>query len=178
MLHAASLQAAIDPQKLAERIIERDDFALLAAEAIDSARRSRLDGKAAALGRSLGTLLQDDALIDKESIWIRILSVVEAPHVRVLKHFISAKITKSGIYWSPGTALSVQTVSDALGLGDAILPLVQDLLRCGLLMEPGGVEGGLTAHRVIPDSFSAELIATQLGAELFIRLEAVGESEK
>ncbi|CAN7331925.1 hypothetical protein [Arthrobacter sp. LjRoot14] len=171
LIQAASTQAETDPVKLVERIVQSDDLALLAAEAIDAARRTRLDSKAASLGRSLGAILQDDALIDKESIWIRILSVIEPPHIRVLKYFVTGKKLRNGsTYWKPGLAVSVQTVSDGLGLEDAVLPLVQDLLRCGLLMNPGGIDGG-TAERLVPDSLSEEPRATQLGAELFKRLE-------
>lgn len=175
LLKAASMQAATDPADLVKRIVESDDLALLAAEALDAARRTRLDGKAASLGRSLGAILQDDALMDKESIWIRILSVIEPPHIRVLKYFVvGMKLRTGSTYWKPGLAVSVQTVSDGLRLEDAVLPLVQDLLRCGLLMNPGGIDGG-SAERILPDSLSEDLRATQLGAELFKRLELAAE---
>ncbi|THJ65752.1 hypothetical protein E8P82_10695 [Arthrobacter echini] len=172
LLQAASVQASADPATLIARIVENDEYALLAAEAIDAARRTRLDSKAASLGRSLGSILKDDALIDRESIWIRILSVIEPPHIRALKYFVDSKKMKNGMnYWRPGLAVSVQTVSDGLKLDDAVLPLIQDLLRCGLLMNPGSMDGGTANGTFTPDSLSEELRATQLGAELFKRLE-------
>jgi hypothetical protein len=176
LLQAASGHAAINPEEVVRRIAESDELALLAAEAIDAARRTRLDSKAASLGRSLGAILQDDARIDKESIWIRILSVIEPPHIRVLKYFVTGLKVSGGLtYWRPGLAVSVQTVSDGLGLEDAVLPLIQDLLRCGLLMNPGGIDGGTAESVYTPDSLNEELRATQLGAELFKRLELAAE---
>lgn len=173
VLQAASGQAAIDPADVVRRICESDDLALLAAEVLDAARRTRLRGKPASLGRSLGAILLDDARIDKESIWIRILAVVEPPHIRVLKHFVIGQVMRNGsTYWKPGVNVSVRTVSDRLGLEDAALPLVQDLLRCGLLMNPGGIDGGTPDSVYTPDSLNEELRATWLGAELFTRLES------
>ncbi|TDT81846.1 hypothetical protein DFO47_103504 [Arthrobacter sp. AG258] len=176
VLQAASERADTSPEDVVRRITEDDTYALLAAEALDAAARTRLDSKVASLGRSLGALLQDDALIDRESIWIRILSVIESPHIRVLRYFVSGKkLGNDGTYWTPGTEVSVQTVSEGIGLEDAVLPLVQDLLRCGLLMRPGGIDGGTPDSVYTPDALNEELRATQLGAELFVRLELAAE---
>ncbi|WP_353710737.1 hypothetical protein [Arthrobacter sp. K5] len=176
VLHAASEKTRTSPEDVVRRITENDTYALLAAEALDAAGRTRLDSKVASLGRSLGTLLRDDALVDKESIWIRILSVIESPHVRVLKYFVTGKKLGKGLtHWTPGTEVSVRTVSEGLGLEDAVLPLVQDLLRCGLLMVPGGIDGGNAESVYTPDALNEVLMATQLGAELFERLELAAE---
>ena len=176
LLKAASERAAMGPEDVVQQIAANDDLALLALEALDAASRTRLDSKAAALGRSLGAILQDDSRVDIESIWIRILSVIEAPHIRVLKYFVKAKKLRDGsVYWTPRVNVSVLTVSTDLGLEDAVLLLVQDLLRCGLLMTPGGVDGGGPESVYTPDALNEELRATQLGAELFVRLELAAE---
>ena len=176
VIQAASEMANTSPEDVVRQITGNDTYALLAAEALDAAGRARLDSKVASLGRSLGALLQDDALVDRESIWIRILSTIESPHVRVLRYFVSGKTLANGqTYWTPGTQVSVRTVSEGLGLEDAVLPLVQDLLRCGLLMSPGGIDGGTPDSVYTPDALNEELRATQLGAELFVRLELAAE---
>jgi hypothetical protein len=176
LVRAASTESSLDPEEAVRRIADDDRLTFLALEALEAACRTRLDNKAAALGRSLGKILQDDARIDKESIWIRILSVIEPPHIRVLQYFvIGRKLRVGGTYWTPKGDVSVRTVSEGLGLEDAVLPLIQDLLRCGLLMNPGGLDGGTPETVYTPDSFNEDLRATQLGAELFSRLELAAE---
>ena len=65
----------------------------------------------------------------------------------------------------------MHTIGERVGLEDAVLPLVQDLLRCGLLMSPGVDGGTADSLYATPDALSEELRATWLGAELFSRLE-------
>jgi hypothetical protein len=176
LIRAASTESSMDPEEAVRRIADDDRLTFLALEALEAASRTRLDSKAAALGRSLGKILQDDARIDKESIWIRILSVIEPPHIRVLQYFVSGRtLSVGGTYWTPKGEVSVRKVSEGLGLEDAVLPLIQDLLRCGLLMNPGGVDGGTPETAYTPDSLNEDLRATQLGAELFSRLELAAE---
>lgn len=176
LVRAASKESSMDAEEAVRRIADDDRLTFLALEALEAASRTRLDSKAAALGRSLGAILQDDARIDKESIWVRILSVIEPPHLRVLKYFVNGrKLREGGTYWTPGVEVSVRTVSEGLGLKDAVLPLVQDLLRCGLLITPGGIDGGTPEMVYTPDGLNEELRATQLGAELFVRLELAAE---
>jgi hypothetical protein len=176
LVKAASQESSMDPEEAVRRIADDDRLTFLALEALEAASRTRLDSKAAALGRSLGKILQDDARIDKESIWIRILSVIEPPHMRVLQYFVvGRKLRAGGTYWTPKGDVSVRTVSEGLELEDAVLLLIQDLLRCGLLMNPGHVDGGKPDTVFTPDSLSENLRATQLGAELFKRLELAAE---
>lgn len=176
VLQSASEQSDLGPEEVVKRIIEDDDLTLLMAEAVDAARRSRLSSKAAALGRSLGEILKDDALLDREAIWVRILSVIEPPHLRVMKHYVKgAKLGNGSTYWKPGVAVSVRTVSEHLRIEGAVLPLVQDLLRCGFLMRPGGIDGGTAESVYTPDSLNEDLRSTWLGAELFQRLDLAAE---
>lgn len=60
-----------------------------------------------------------------------------------------------------------------LGLGDAVLPLIQDLLAAGLLASAGvpGVSSG------IPDVSDQSIHATTLGCQLFARLSLAGLTE-
>ena len=56
LLAAVSTESSLTPEKVVRALLDRDDLVLLAAEAIDAARRSRLPGKAATLGQSLGSV--------------------------------------------------------------------------------------------------------------------------
>lgn len=179
LLTAASQESDLSFEKVVEELLERDDLVLLAAEAIDSARKTRLPGKAKALGQSLGALLADDALIDLESVWVRIISVVEPPHIRILGMLLEHTTTMGtgSKLWGAGTILKVSAIGDRLGLQEAVLPLIEDLTRTGLVMDPGG-EGMETEHEGIfnlpPDAFGRPVKATTLGAQLFARLSVAG----
>ncbi|WP_193341954.1 hypothetical protein [Pseudarthrobacter sp. AB1] len=56
---AARRESSLSVEEVVEQLIERDEIVLLAAEAIDAARRTRLPGKARALGASRGSLLAE-----------------------------------------------------------------------------------------------------------------------
>lgn len=182
VLKAAAEETGMDAEDVIQHLLGRDDLVLLAAEAIDAARRSRLEGKARALGQSLGSILADDALIDLESVWIRILSVVEPPHIRILGMFLehTATMGSGSKLWGTGTILKVSQIGDRLGLKEAVLPLIEDLTRSGLLMNPGA-EGMETEEEGIfelpPDAFGQPIKATTLGAQLFARLSVAGLAE-
>lgn len=88
LLESASKETCLSADEVVRLLTEREDLVLLTAEAVDAARKSRLGLKATALGRSLGAIINDDALIDPESVWIRILAAVEPPHIRILKLFL------------------------------------------------------------------------------------------
>lgn len=170
MLGAAAQTAGLEPEEVVKRIIEDENLTLLMAEAIEAARRSRVEGKAAALGRSLGAILEDDALIDREAIWIRVLAVVEPPHIRVLQAYVQPRETPAGedTEWTAKAPVRVSEVAHGLGLEEAVLPLVQDLIGVGLLMTP------TLRHQptVTPSAFDQILTVTKLGLELFQRLSA------
>lgn len=173
LLAGVLAESALTAEDVVTQLIERDDLALLAAEALDAARRSRLAGKAAVLGRSLGSILSDDALIDSESVWIRIVSVVEPPHIRILGLFLDHTATMgsgSKLWGRKDSPRTIDEVGEELGLGEAVLPLVQDLLSAGLLATPGVA----SVDRGIPDVFGQSIHATTLGAQLFARLTIAG----
>lgn len=179
LLAAASAASSLTPEDVVRELLDRDDLVLLAAEAIDAARRSRLPGKAATLGESLGAILADDALVDLESVWIRILSVVEPLHVRILGMFLehTATMGTGSKLWGVGPMLRVSDIGDRLGIHEAVLPLIEDLTRSGLLMNPGA-EGTETEeegiHELQPDAFGQLVKATTLAAQLFARFSVAG----
>lgn len=168
LVQSAQNECGMDAEEVVKRLAEDEDLCLLAAEAFDAARRSRLKTKAAALGTSLGSLLADATLIDLESVWIRIISVLEPPHVRILALFLehTATMGTGSTIWGTGHTMRISEVGSQTGLNEAALPLIQDLMSAGLLVEvpPNGlVIGG-------PDAFGREVRATTLGAQAFARL--------
>lgn len=177
----AATKSNLPPEELVEKLLKDDNFILLATEALEAARRTRIKEKIKALGDSLGALVADDARIDSESIWIRILSSIEGPHVRLLSLFLNGSRLKDGsTYWKPVGPVNVRDAANTLGLEDAVLPLVQDLLRNGLIMSPG-IDPGTLETGLIPtselaaDGLNSRFVATWLGAELFKRLGQVAE---
>ncbi|WDF33530.1 hypothetical protein PTW37_00910 [Arthrobacter agilis] len=176
--HAAS-RSNLLPAEVVERLLKDDSFILLATEALEAARKTRMKEKVKSLGDSLGALVADNALIDSESIWIRILASIERPHVRLLNLFLHGSTVKDGsTYWRPSGPVNVRDAAKALGLEDAVLPLVQDLIRNGLVMSPGispsSLESGLIpTSEVSADGLNSNFVATWLGANLFKRLGEV-----
>jgi hypothetical protein len=175
LLAAASEESSQSFEDVVAALIERDDLALIAAEATDAARRSRLPGKARVLGQSLGSILADDSLIDLESVWIRVLTAIEPPHVRIMGLFLehTGTMGTGSKLWGKGTIVKVSDIGEKLGLGQAVLPLIQDLIRSGCLMDPG--VNGMTYE--MPDAYGQSLVATDVGAQLFARLTVAGIEE-
>ncbi|QSZ47206.1 hypothetical protein [Arthrobacter sp. D5-1] len=172
-IQEASRAGGLTPEEVISHCMDDENRMLLFAEAVDAARRTRLKSKPKLLGRSLGNLLTDDALIDQEAIWIRILSAVEPPHVRVLTEFMMPNVLRDGGVWMGRPSMVVSGIAYRLGLHEAILPLIQDLHGSGLLMV------GTTTHELslsegnfeTPSGYDQELKATGLGVELMNRLE-------
>lgn len=169
LLAGAVTESALTPESVVRQLVERDDLSLLAAEALDAARRTRLPGKASTLGRCLGSILADDAQIDVESIWVRIISTVEPPHIRVLKFLLEQNATMGtgSTLWGAGAELTVTEMGARLGLDEAVLPLVQDLLGAGLVWTQDVVTSKTGGA---PGAFDQVVQATKLGAQLFARL--------
>lgn len=169
VISSAAQSSNLSAEDVVQQLLKRDDLMLLGAEAMDAARRGRLAGKAAALGHSLGSILADDALLEPESVWIRIIGTVEPPHIRALQMFLApAKPANNGIQ----LFVKVSDVGEHLGLREAVLPLVQDLIGCGLLMDPGS--NGLSFGG--PDAYGQSLKATPLAEQLIVRIQKAAES--
>lgn len=175
LLAAACEESSQPLEDVVAALIERDELALMAAEALDAARRSRLPGKARVLGQSLGSILADDSLIDLESVWIRVLTAIEPPHIRIMGLFLehTGTMGTGSKLWGKGAIVKVSDIGETLGLGQAVLPLIQDLIQSGCLMEPevNGMKFGM------PDAYGQSLVATDVGAQLFARLSVAGIEE-
>lgn len=183
LIASAAAASGLTPDDVVHQLVGRTDFILLTAEALDASRKSLLDAKCRALGKSLGTILKDDALIDRETVWVRVLSVVEPSHLRVLGLFLGRRgePAVNPKAWFVGSVLTVSTAGKILGLHHAVLPLVEDLIRCGLLMDPGaeGMDTESTGgFYEIPNAFDRPMKATSLARELMARLSAVGAELK
>lgn len=166
LLDGAITESALKPEDVVQQLVERDDLALLAAEALDAARRTRLPGKASVLGRSLGAILADDAQVDPESIWIRVIGTVEPPHIRVLGMLLerTGKWSDGTQLWGTGPTATLRDIAERLGLHEAVVPLVQDLLRTGLVTNQG------ISSPATSDPMEDPFKATPLAAQLFRRL--------
>ena len=101
--------------------------------------------------------------------------VVEPPHIRILGLFLehTGTMGSGSTLWGRGTILKASDIGEKLGLDQAVLPLVQDLIRTGFLMDPGAK--GMTYE--MPDAYGQSVIATDLGAQLFARLSVAGLAE-
>lgn len=181
LLGQAAATSSLSAEELTRRILDDEELTLLAAEAVDSARRTRLKEKVRALGKSLGAIVADKAYVDPESIWIRILGSLERPHIRLLGLFLDGSMLRNGeTYWRPRRAVTVREAGQVLGLDDAVLPLIQDLVRFGLIMSPGiDIDGGSpSSSPLAADGLNEKMTATWLGPQLFVRLgvEASGGS--
>lgn len=102
--------------------------------ACDAARRTALDEKIRALGRAVGDLARDDALIDESAIWISILSQVDAPHVRVV-----LSLFENDDFEHPerryGYARTTSDLQRRVGMSSAISVLINTLLSLGIMEE-------------------------------------------
>lgn len=167
-LDSGSRASGFDPAILIERLLADEGLTMLAASAIDASRRSRMPEKARMLGRCLGAIAADDALIDKEALWVDIIARIERPHLKVASLFVG-----DGGKFGTGQPLplilppkSPEAIGEATGLGALAMPLIQDLLLAGILIKPGAE--GMTYE--IPDAYKEGVKAGPLVGELLSRL--------
>lgn len=176
LLDSGSRASGLDPAILVERLLLDEELTMLAASAIDAARRSRMPEKARMLGRCLGTLAADDARIDEEALWVDIIARIERPHLKVASLFVG-----DGGRFGTGQPLPLilppknpESIGEATGLGALVMPLIQDLLLVGILIKPGAE--GMTYG--MPDAYKEGVKAGPLVGELLSRLwEAQQEDE-
>jgi len=130
-LGAAADAAGLTPDQVVEKLIATDEGLALLANALAAANRTGLDLKVEALGRSLGSLVSDPALMDPESLWIHILSDIEAPHVRVMQHLLREDPEQSGhmIIATP------RDFAHITGSGSMALVILKSLMAVGLADE-------------------------------------------
>ncbi|MDI3241650.1 hypothetical protein QK292_08755 [Arthrobacter sp. AL08] len=114
--------------------VENDPERLLSfVAACDAARRTALDEKIKALGRAVGDLARDDALVDESAIWIDLFSQIEAPHVRL----VLALFEMDPEYPGQGYARlwNRSELRGRLGLSATVNILLNTLISVGLLRE-------------------------------------------
>lgn len=168
LLDSSSRASGLNPAALIERMMVDEELTMLAASAIDASRRSRMSEKARMLGRCLGEIAADDARIDEESLWVDIISRIERPHLKVVTLFVGY-----GGEFGTGQPLplvlppkSSEEIGEATGLGALVMPLIQDLLRTGILIKPGAES--MTYE--MPDAYKEGVKAGPLVGELLSRL--------
>lgn len=170
VLGQAAIRAALDPEELLRKVANNDAYLALTAQAIDAARRSQIKEKARALGNSLGAILEDDARLDEEAVWISILAQLDRQHIRVMKLFLYEG--KDPVTGQPklctGSGQKVSSLCYESGLGDAVLPLVQDLVLTGILVTSRTI---MNMEAEIPDTYETRYKASSLALDLLTRLD-------
>jgi hypothetical protein len=178
LVESIATAADLDVETTLAKLSQDSDLLILTAQAVEAARRTRMQQKVLALGRALAAILEDDAQIDLEALWIPILARVEAPHLRILRQFLSEVPEPAlGGRWVTGDKQQLRNVATAAHVGGLIFPLAQDLVQIGALHDVDN-EGGL---RTVPDNRSpldTYYRAGPLALELFDRLHAAGEQER
>lgn len=97
--------------------------------AIEAACRTAYKEKVRALGTAVGNFAKDGAKVDSEPIWIGIISQIEVPHVRIVQALSGSSIRGEII------EKDVDAIGESLGLGRTVVPLLETLVRCGLVEE-------------------------------------------
>lgn len=169
LVGSAQGECGLTAENVIMRLAEDEDLCLLAAEAFDAARRSRIRTKAASLGKCLGNMLNDSDLIEVESVWLRILARIEPPHLNVLRQFLmppGTQITQDG-KWGAYRSTSIHQIGIDTGLREVAVLLVEDLLRAGLLHNSDRWDPSLEQR----PEYGTSVSATVLGSQLFDRLE-------
>lgn len=89
-LEVAVDSAAVPPEDLLRRLTGDPSRLALFGEALTAAATSAVDSKVRVLGRALasGALAEDEALVDEERLWTRILLDIEAPHLRIMDYLM------------------------------------------------------------------------------------------
>jgi hypothetical protein len=142
--------------------------------ACDAARRTALDEKIKALGRAVGDLARDAALIDESAIWIDIFSQVDAAHVRVVLAFFGEDAAEHR-EWRYAYTRTTSDLQQLVGMSSAISVLVNTLSSLGILEEQLKEEselGGMRLGFSIKGSHTPPRYSTgPLAAEFLNRLQ-------
>lgn len=173
---AAAERADLTIKETLQRITNDERLLILSGIAMDAARRTTLKEKARLLGTSIGAMLEDDAMIDPESVWIGIVALVEPAHVRILGNFLREvpDPATGGRQMMPWGSVKLSSIASDTGLGMLALPLTQTLVQVGLLDHPPTIDGGLPESTFLSGPLDQELRATSLTVELITRLQSEG----
>lgn len=133
MMDQARLTSEMDFDAFASKIENDPDRLLSFVAACDAARRTAFEEKIKALGRSVGDLARDDALVDDASIWISILAQIEAPHVRLVLTLYEVDPEYPGMGYR--RMYNRGELRECLGLSATINILLNTLISLGLFRE-------------------------------------------
>lgn len=133
MMAQARLSSGMEFEDFAATVESDAERLLCFVAACDAARRTALDEKVKALGRAVGDLARDDALVDESAIWINLFSQIEAPHVRLVLALYETDPEYPGQgytrFWNRGG------LRERLGLSGTVNILLNTLISVGLLRE-------------------------------------------
>ena len=133
MMDQVRLSSGMDFQDFAARIESDPERLLSFVAACDAARRTALEEKIKALGRAVGDLARDDALVDDASIWINIFAQIEAPHVRLVLALYDIDPEYPGM--GHARRYNRGELRERLGLTATINILLNTLMSLGLIRE-------------------------------------------
>ncbi|GAB3065048.1 hypothetical protein [Pedococcus soli] len=125
---AAAAVSGLGVDDVIDRLIAMPEGIPLLAEALNAAARTTLEAKVDALGRSLGNLASDPAVVDSESIWVRILADIEPAHLRVMLHLAADHPQRPGHM----NYLRAQDLEPVTGSSSIAFVILQTLIRHGL----------------------------------------------
>ena len=129
LVDAASQASGMDVKQFLESIRADRESLLQFGLAIEAACRTAYMGKVRALGTAVGNFAKDGAKVDSEPIWINIISQIEVPHVRIVEALLGESEQGELI------EKNVDAIGESLGLGRTVVPLLETLVRCGLVQE-------------------------------------------
>jgi hypothetical protein len=157
-LESGAETAGMDVDGLLEELTSTPVRQELLASALEGAAHATLEAKIKALGRSLatGALATNSAEVDRELLFVRAMSEIEAPHLRLLEQMAKAK-----------QALYRAQLPEVTGLGSAFDPLFATLQRHGLVQQVA----------VEPRSGVYRWELTRFGHDCLGRLRVAGEPE-
>lgn len=97
------------------------------------------------MGRALaaGFLAEDDAIVDEETYWARILSQLEAPHLRIINHLLGEDPNRPGCR-AYGSRDDLAAISGFRSLIGYTLVTLQQNALVERTTEPDEIAGGQT----------------------------------
>lgn len=133
MMGQARLSSGMNFEDFAATVENDPERLLSFVAACDAARRTALNEKINALGRAVGDLARDDALVDESAIWIDLFSQIERPHVRLVLALYETDPEYPGQGY--GRLWNRGELGGRLGLSATINILMNTLLSLGLVSE-------------------------------------------
>lgn len=85
-------------EDIVARLLAGPSGQVLLNTAMEAVTSSAWDAHVKTMGRALanGALAEDDALVDEETYWARIMRQLEAPHLRIINHLVSEDPDRPG----------------------------------------------------------------------------------